>query len=315
MRAFRILPVAGLFLAALTVPPSLAEAAVKVSGYVQSRYVNDAARGPASDFLVRRARLKVSGTITENADILFQIDAAGSVTVKDGAVGWGRGGWHLQFGQRKVPFGFQILESSSVRLALERAKFINSLFPGRRDRGVFVFYAPQGEGLPVTLSFAIVNGNGPNKDDNNNHKNLVFRVEAKPKWGTVGASYYTGNFTNDSTGVTTAMVRSGFYLVRTTDTVEFQGEFVAGRERGQSVQGWYLQGAHRLTNLPAAVFVRRELFDPNRNAAADEYNNTIVGAAFYADKATTFTCQYQFVRDPATAGDDNSLGLQMQVKY
>ena len=48
----------------------------------------------------------------------------------------------LRFGQSKVPFGWENLQSSSNRLPLDRSDAINSGVPGERDVGVNVYYTP-----------------------------------------------------------------------------------------------------------------------------------------------------------------------------
>jgi hypothetical protein len=122
---------------------------LKFSGYIQGRYVwqddsvsgVDAAGRPSNfnRFLVRRGRLKAvySG---ENAEYLLQIDATGDgVVLKDAEATfvdtWTPLGFRVTLGQFKVPFGYEILQSSADREMPERARVIRALFPGERDRG------------------------------------------------------------------------------------------------------------------------------------------------------------------------------------
>jgi hypothetical protein len=48
----------------------------------------------------------------------------------------------VRVGQSKPPFGFENLQSSQNRLALDRADALNSATPGERDLGAFFYYAP-----------------------------------------------------------------------------------------------------------------------------------------------------------------------------
>uniref|UniRef100_UPI003B3A79C5 porin n=1 Tax=Sphingobium sp. TaxID=1912891 RepID=UPI003B3A79C5 len=48
----------------------------------------------------------------------------------------------LRFGQSKVPFGWENMQSSSNRLTLDRSDAINSVVPSERDLGVVAYYTP-----------------------------------------------------------------------------------------------------------------------------------------------------------------------------
>jgi len=125
----------------------------KISGYLQARFesflpgANDslfteggaggsgttpstggpAVGGPRSGFLVRRARLKLSGPVTTRAGYTAQLDvpSTGSVAVKDAFVEIN----DLPIGGRSVltaglfppPFGYELVHSSSTRESPERA--------------------------------------------------------------------------------------------------------------------------------------------------------------------------------------------------
>ena len=290
---------------------------VKVSGYLQTRYVNDQAASYRSDFMVRRARVKLSGSITEDVSVNVSFDVAMSTLLKDTYVQWAKGPSRFALGQQKVPFGFEIPQSDADRLSLERDK-VFSIFPSTYDRGVVFNYTPSRPGIPVTFTAAALNGNGE-ASDNNNAKNLAFRAQAKPKWGGIGASYYTGNFatTPPAPPVTTAAVRTGFDFQYDRQPVGWHGEFVGGRASGKSIQGWYLEGIYSVPKKPGVVFVRQSAFDPNTDLASDDYRRTLIGYVLHldSDDATRLTFQYGFVTDKKTGGSDNAFGVQFQVKY
>ncbi len=64
-------------------------------------------------------------------------------------------------GQFKVPFGFEVLQSSGDRELPERAAVIRALFPGERDRGLRLQYIYDF----FRLQAAVINGNFINGDD------------------------------------------------------------------------------------------------------------------------------------------------------
>jgi hypothetical protein len=127
-------------------------AKLKFSGYIQGRYewredsysgVDSMNRPTNFDrFLVRRARLKAT-YVGENAEYMLQIDSTGDGTVLRDAEAtfvdtWTPLGIRATAGQFKIPFGYEVLQSSGDREMPERARVIRALFPNERDRGVRV---------------------------------------------------------------------------------------------------------------------------------------------------------------------------------
>ena len=167
-------------------------AKLKFSGYIQGQYEKhqDSTSGllpnntPANldRFSVRRGRLKATYT-GENAEYLLQIDATGdAVVLKDAEATfvdtWTPFNFRITAGQFKVPFGYEVLQSSADREMPERATVIRTLFPGERDRGVRVVGTYQ----QFKLMFAAVNGNFTQGDplygtrDQNRHVDLYGRI-------------------------------------------------------------------------------------------------------------------------------------------
>jgi hypothetical protein len=167
-------------------------AKLKFSGYVQGQYEKHqesvsglSATGAPTNldrFSIRRGRLKATYS-GENAEYLLQIDATGdAVVLKDAEATfvdtWTPLNFRITMGQFKVPFGYEILQSSADREMPERATVIRTLFPGERDRGVRVTAGYQ----QFKFMFAAVNGNFTQGDplygtrDQNRHVDLYGRV-------------------------------------------------------------------------------------------------------------------------------------------
>lgn len=191
-------------------------AKLKFSGYVQGRYErhDDADFGVdekgnprgTNRFLVRRARLKTvyAGDMSE---FVLQIDAIGeggivrdaeASLVVDGATIGVPGGKDLKLkltaGQFKIPFGHEILQSTSVREMPERTLMIRRLFPGERDRGLR-FTADY---KVLRFAVAIINGNMTTDPiyktfDQTSFKDVVGRVGADFKWLAFGGSWHVGH--------------------------------------------------------------------------------------------------------------------------
>jgi hypothetical protein len=162
------------------------------------RSVHDASVNDNGGFLLRRVRLVLQGDITDRLQLYFQHDFGAAVNnqssterrenfgqLRDVYADWfldPERRLRLRFGQSKVPFGWENLQSSSNRLPLDRSDAINSGVPGERDVGVNLYYTP----APVqaiwdrlaknkqklfgnygAFGLAVYNGQGTNRTERN----------------------------------------------------------------------------------------------------------------------------------------------------
>lgn len=168
-------------------------------GQSRLRSVQDSGISDRNNFSFRRVRLVIQGDITDDVSIYIQPDFATSVSnqsvgerregfgqLRDAYVDWHFGAnkeWSLRFGQSKVPFGWENLQSSSNRLPLDRTDAINSAVPGERDLGVIAYYTPTqvdriwkrlaADGQKLfgnygAFALAAMNGQGTNRTETNN---------------------------------------------------------------------------------------------------------------------------------------------------
>lgn len=210
---------------------------IKLRGYTQFRYDNlpsgdvnpdlknsqgDRYIGGEQGFGIRRLRLIVYGDVDPRwVAWYFQTDFASVVednlhvpTLRDAYADiFLTKGKELRFrvGQSKVPFGFENLQSSQNRLALDRADPLNSAVKDERDLGVF-FYAEtqaarklykslvddnlKGSGDYGMLGVGIYNGQTANKSDETGNFHVVGRITVPVEVGSqvfeVGTAAYTG---------------------------------------------------------------------------------------------------------------------------
>jgi hypothetical protein len=99
--------------------------------------------------------------------------------------------YRLRVGQSKVPYGFENMQSSQNRLALDRNDALNSAVSNERDMGVFFYYAPEkirarfasliadglkGNGDYGVFAVGVYNGQTANKPELNNQPHAVARI-------------------------------------------------------------------------------------------------------------------------------------------
>ena len=99
--------------------------------------------------------------------------------------------FRIRFGQSKVPYGFENLQSSQNRLALDRNDALNSAVANERDLGTMFYWAPakirerfayfvssglKGSGDYGVVGFGVYNGQTANRPEANNTVHTVGRI-------------------------------------------------------------------------------------------------------------------------------------------
>jgi phosphate-selective porin OprO/OprP len=161
--------------------------ALKIGGYVHAdgRFaVDDPANAVTNQFLLRRVRPIVSGTVAQYFDFIITPDFGGGTTVLQDAYIDVRytPKLRVRVGKLKTPFGLERLQSAQTLLFVERA-LPNNLVPNR-DVGVQL----HGElaGGAIAYQAGVFNGvpdGGSADTDTNDGKDLAGRVFLSP-WKT-----------------------------------------------------------------------------------------------------------------------------------
>jgi hypothetical protein len=197
-------------------------------GSAPPQHVGDRSLGDNQNFLIRRARLIVSGDVTEHLGVYLQPDFAntppGSVDATYFAV---MRDWYadcyidtdkvnrIRVGQSKLPYGWENMQSSSNRLPLDRSDGINSSVRNERDLGVFYYWTPveaqdffqtvldeglKGSGNYGVFGVGIYNGQGGSLLEQNDNLHVIARLTIPYTFENcqmmeVGIQGYTGMYT------------------------------------------------------------------------------------------------------------------------
>ena len=233
----------------------------RIAGDPELKSVADGSIKDNSSFSFRRVRLVFSGDINEYVSLYLQPDFGTSVKgsgvddsnnfaqLRDAYADLSYDKKHeyrIRAGQSKVPFGWENLQSSQNRLALDRNDALNSAVPSERDLGLFAYWSPEHvqklwksmtkKGLKTSGDYGIVgvgvyNGQGLNRSELNDDLYTVvhttYPVELNFLGGMfkgqvleVGADAISGSFTptvgsttvfgNGSTNIKNGTVLSGY---------------------------------------------------------------------------------------------------------
>jgi len=298
----------------------------KLDGYFQLRYSDDDATDK-SEFLVRRARFNIRGPVSDRWSyrIEFQMDAkeegkgpTSKTQLRTVNADYKLYKGYLRFGQAKIPWGYELLESVPNLWTGERSLFMDRLFPNQRDIGItYVYQAAKDK---PEFDLGVYNGTGINASDNNKSKNVMARVDVPVHNGTVALSGYLGK---DGMGASeTDQNRYGASArFKLPGATEFLGEFVTGQDRGADVSGWYAQLGRPLTDkAPNLLFAKYDQYDENTDADNDQFRRWSLGYWYQLDEATRLTLVHE-LRDagPAfselTKWDGNATYLQLQLRF
>lgn len=287
---------------------------LSLRGYAQVRYNRlletnpslkceqcDKSWGNLGSVFMRRARLIVSGNVHDRVYVYIQPDLAQDVNGTqhllqirdlyfDLALDSSKE-FRLRFGQSKVPFGWENLQSSSNRLALDRSDAINSAAPNERDLGVFFYWAPsqirdrfkqlvdtglKGSGDYGVVGFGAYNGQSANRAEGNNNRHMVAHLTYPWQFGEqfveTGVHAYSGLFQIPSSQRTTGVTAQENYtdrrvaasLIVYPQPIGFQIEWNAGDgpqyvASTNSIETTPLNGGYVLANYQLQSLVGQSL--------------------------------------------------------
>lgn len=170
----------------------------RIAGDPELKSVGDGSIKDNSGFSFRRVRLVFSGDINDYVSLYLQPDFSSSVSgVSDNTNGNNFAQlrdayadiafdkaheYRIRAGQSKVPFGWENLQSSQNRIALDRDDALNSAVPSERDLGLFAYWSPSdvqslwkklaAKGLKTSGDYGVAgigvyNGQGLNRSETN----------------------------------------------------------------------------------------------------------------------------------------------------
>jgi hypothetical protein len=209
---------------------------IQLRGYTQLRYnglfatnphlksdQGDRSIGDPEGFFIRRARLIVFGEMAPFLGIYLQPDFASAIQ-ESFHVGQLRD-WYadifldkkkefrFRVGQQKVPYGWELMQSSQNRLPFDRTDAMNSAFVNERDIGAFFYFETaairkrfqrlvnsglKGSGDYGMTAVGVTNGQPLNTRERNDNKHFFARVTVPFDVGSqtleIAAGGYTGMF-------------------------------------------------------------------------------------------------------------------------
>jgi len=281
---------------------------LKFSGYMQTQYqVADGIGGApysignfaggayptnvGSRFQVRRGRLKVQfeNDLTFSQYVIqFDITQNG-LGIKDAYINikdpWVRS-WNMRMGVFDRPFGFEVAYSSNFRETPERSRMSQTLFPGERELGAMIEFAPEiGNWTNYNLKLGVFNGVLPTANENDNHKDIIGRAGFILPFEEInfafdgGVSLYQGSVRSNSKFIYTFKESQQQFLIDSTTTN-------AGKNFDRQYLGIDAQIIYDIPSL-GGVSIRGEYnfgSQPGTSTANSFYNPTVANTSLYQRK-------------------------------
>ncbi len=242
------------------------------AGTAPAQYVGDRSIGDDQNFLIRRARIIISGDVSDRLYVYLQPDFASNpdgttantyfAQVRDwyGDIYMDPCKIHrFRVGQSKVPYGWENMQSSSNRLALDRSDAINSAVRNERDLGVFYYWTPQpaqdffkfvldeglkGSGNYGVFGMGVYNGQGGSFLEQNDNLHFVSRLTVPYKFAggqcmELGIQGYYGDYAVVGTAISPNGVGAAVTPSGTLNSAVINREIQDQRIAGTFV--WYPQ--------------------------------------------------------------------------
>jgi len=284
---------------------------VDLSVLLQEWYVHD--DHAVDNFKHRRLELGFSGKLEDHLlwkividPSLVQEDNTTRSILKDAYVGYDDIPHHtIQLGQYKIPITEEGFRSSAKIDTIERS-FIGRTFGDKRDIGLMAL----GTWKYADYQLGLFNGEGPNKSDTNDQKDLAGRFVLKPfpdtsslKGLQVGSSFYV----RPTNKTASEKKRIGVEARYENGPFSLKSEFMRGQDAAVPENGWYVQTGYFFHPQWQAI-ARYEGFDPNERKTDDrEYDTTVGLNYFLIDKKTKL--QLNYIHKNVLGGTDDNQAI------
>lgn len=265
---------------------------IKMNGLMQWWYQSDKGEATATDtFRLRRAEIKFSGEITPEVLWAVMIDPAQlreDLTRKSPLQDFliilkPNKQLSVNFGQFKVPFGMEGLESSAKLDFIERSALTSQFkWADYRDVGVTLngdFNSSNG--IKIQSAVGIFNGEGQNKLDANDPMDFVGRLVIKPTENLhLGVAHYNGE---KGTSTDNSHSRTGAEIKFIQNALTLYGEYVTGKSSGKSKKTYYLAAGYKLSETYQVV-AKYDWYDPDTDNKDDDKSETTIGLNYFIEK-------------------------------
>lgn len=294
----------------------------KVGGFLQQQFIVDQTPDSPVRFSTHRARLGVTGSITDRISINliggYTEPPNNSPRLVNAFIDFDvHPLLQVRTGQFLVPFGLEGPQPIPLNPAIERSSAIRQLntFGMFRDVGVQL----SGSQSIFNYAIALVNGTGANQTDQIDPKDVAGRVGVNlTDEVNLGISGHIGQYQTGPSGDNhESRFRAGTDVSYQGTPVFLKGEYILRQDDlpgGGSLKmnGGYLLGGYQFTDELQTIILY-EYYEPNTSLDDDHLTTLTIGANYYFVGNTRVSVNYEFRDDRINKDIGNLLTVQMQL--
>ncbi|MDL2247841.1 OprO/OprP family phosphate-selective porin [Bacteroides sp. OttesenSCG-928-J23] len=306
---------------------------IKLMGYAQVGYTYDDSADADNNFDVKRVIFMAEGKITDKWLVYFMYNFNSGGTLLEMYTEYELlPGLSARLGQFALPFTIENPLSTSVVELIDcysqGVSYLASI--GNQDplvgstTGRDLGFMLHGKLLNNLLSYnlAAFNGQGINKKDRNNNKDIVGSLMVYPlQWLSVGGSFIKGkgnavalsdinpgiaigdNYTRD---------RWAAGVVLNTKPLSLRSEYLGGKDGKVKSEGYYATASYHL--LPKFdIIASYDYFNKNKDMDYEQ-TNYVVGVQYWFYPRCRVQAQYTY-KDNKIEGASNVFQAQVQVRF
>lgn len=305
-----------------------------VEGYAQVAYTYDGDRDTKQNtFEVKRAILMLRGKVTDRWTVYFQYNFANTGKILEAYTEYTfLPALTVRLGEFKTMFSFENpMSPSTLELISVNSQATNYLAGYNGSDPLYGSHAGRDIGLLIygdvfdklfTYHLGVMNGQGINRKDGNNQKDLVGSLLIRPtEWLSVGGTFVKGTGCAVAVSAVNPDIAVGDNYTRNRWSVGgivklkplgIRTEYLHGKDGHVRSDGYYLTASVHVTSC-FDVVASYDYF--NRNKAWDDsQTNYVAGVQWWFYPKCRLQLQYTY-RDPKLGMNSHLLESQIQVRF
>jgi phosphate-selective porin len=310
-------------------PLSLGKA-LNLTGLFQERYQSFQGTSGIDGFDTRRARLDFKGAITSNWDYELYVEFAGTPALLDGYTTYKFGDYlKISAGQFKIPFSIESLTSDSQLELLDRSQVEEALNARAKDvignqngrdigaqiNGSFIKF---NNSYLFDYTFAVLNGNGINRADNNKAKDIAGRFTVHPISNlAISYDFFHGRDIYGTVTTNQLRNRQGIDARYVYGPLSLTAEYDKGTDANIKRDGWYGQAAYFIIPKKLQIAAKYDTYDPNKVVLTDRSTWYIGGVNYFFNPWTKLYIDYTYKREEVATAQtrNNLLAAEIQIQF
>ena len=324
---------------------------ISIGGYTQVRYLSLQEPGKVDGFDIRRARLDIKGNFSPEWEYRLQTDFSVSPKIIDAYFVYKPyDGFKITGGQFIVPNSLENTTSDNTLETIDRAQVSGLVLRNKdangdqngRDIGLQVsgsLFQTSSNRFLLDYYLGYFNGQGINKGDLNESKDIAARLVAHPttfldfgvsysngydNWETKAAkaATYTGNVltTAPTSAINSNNVqnRIGADIAINYNNFTLRAEYLQAQQGyGIKKDGWYTQVGYFVIPTKLQLVAKYDSFDKDINIINNTTDFLTLGTNFHVNSFTKIQLNYKHYsdNDPTTSINKDEIVAQLQLKF